>query len=250
MDDRSTRHGLEPAGPRWSDTRGYDRVPVTERTRIKICGLSDARQVEAAVAAGVDALGFVLVQASPRAVSVKQARGLTRQAPAGVACVGLFVDETVAAIVRSAEIAGFDTVQLHGSEPPSHVTALLERGLRVVKALPFKMDTLVEADAYLQAGATLLWDTPPTPDAVLTGGSGHAFDWHRLGEFLRDRPHPAYLAGGLDAGNVASAVAAARPFGVDVSSGVERSRGLKDIGLIQSFCRAVRRADRLPEPAG
>jgi phosphoribosylanthranilate isomerase len=220
------------------------------RTRIKICGLRDEASVRAAVEAGADAVGFVFVHGSPRHIHLEQARPLVAALPAFVEPVGLFVDAALGEVRQAAAELGLRTVQLHGSETPEFAAALSP--LRVIKGLHFTPDAASHA-AVAWCGvanvAALLWDTPPRqPQAAAAGGSGVRFDWEGLAALVRrgvfDRLPPIVVAGGLNPDNVPEAIAAVRPFAVDVSSGVESSRGVKDAALIARFCAAVRQADQ------
>lgn len=202
------------------------------RTRIKICGIKDEAIARAAVDAGADAVGLVFVEASPRCVDVTEAARVVAALPPFVEPVGLFVDESAEHIRRVCNAAGIHTVQLHGHEPVSILDDL--PGLRVIRALPFDVDRLDTA---------LRWDEDPRVSSLLfdaaQGGSGEAIDWHELAAAKPGLSKPIILAGGLSPGNVAEAVDTARPYAVDVSSGVESSRGVKDAGRIAAFCDAV-----------
>ena len=231
-----------------------DPTPVltpARRTRIKVCGVRDAATAEAAVRAGADAVGLVFVAASPRAVDVDAARRVVAALPAFVEPVGLFVDEDPGRIMEVATALSLRTVQLHGRETPGHVAELAP--LRVIKALAF--GEAGEAAATLGMWthsrpanlAAVLFDAPPPPDAATTGGTGRTFDWRGLARLeaegaLADLP-PVILAGGLTPANVAEAIGIVKPYAVDVSSGVESSKGVKDTGKIEAFCRAVRSMD-------
>jgi len=212
------------------------------RTHIKICGIQDPDTALAALDAGADAVGLVFVEKSPRCVTLEQARTITAALPDQAVAVGLFVDtpgETMRQIMDDAKLT---VAQLHGHESIDDLDPLL--GYPAWKAMPFDQDfqhTAGEWDHDPRVEA-LLVDTPPTGE--LTGGSGIAFDWNGLAK-VRDRfAKPIILAGGLTPDNVGEAIRVVRPYAVDVSSGVESSRGVKDVGLIEAFCEAVRQADR------
>ncbi|MEV2271534.1 phosphoribosylanthranilate isomerase [Nonomuraea africana] len=192
---------------------------------VKICGLSEPEHVEAAVEAGADAIGFVMT-ASPRRVTPSRAAELAALAPSHVLTVGVFMGEPVEEVRQAAKAAGVGAIQLHGRHPHADFTALKELDLTLVRA--------VAADADLRTGAfdedLLIVDAP-------RAGAGEPWDWAAV----RGRPSGRWLlAGGLDPANVRQAVEAAQPWGVDVSSGVEVARGVKDSALIRSFLRAVR----------
>jgi phosphoribosylanthranilate isomerase len=207
------------------------------RTRIKICGITTIETALAAVAAGADAIGLAFVEKSPRSITVEQAKQITARLPAWVEPVGLFVDESVEHVRQVTAEMGLRSVQLHGSETPQQIAALAP--LSIVKAIPAGSDLLPWAGA-----AAVLIDTPTTGDELLPGlpgGSGQAFDWTTLN--IPDDAPPIVLAGGLTPQNVGEAIRIVRPYGVDVSSGVEHTRGVKSTELIAVFCSAVRKAD-------
>ncbi|MEM6459750.1 MAG: phosphoribosylanthranilate isomerase [Planctomycetota bacterium] len=222
---------------------------MPHRTRIKICGVNDVAAALAAADAGADFVGLVFVRASPRFVPPEAAREIAAALPLGVEAVGLFCDHTIDDVRDAAATAGLRTVQLHGREGPGFAKQL--DGLRIVKAIGFEAGKLAERlqpwrEARTGLAAVLL-DTPPEADAAITGGGGETFDWDALAEaesagHFRGLP-PRFLAGGLTPRNVAAAVATVRPYAVDVSSGVESSRGVKDAVMIADFCAAVRDAD-------
>jgi phosphoribosylanthranilate isomerase len=207
---------------------------MQRNTWIKICGITRVEDGKAAAEAGVDAIGLVFAE-SPRRVSETQARLIVRDLPTHVLRIGVFVDEAPAEIARLVAAAELDRVQLHGFEDPM-VRELA--GTRVLRAFRAR-DTAVLDEIAATAEKTFLLDTW-TPDVV--GGSGTRFDWNvareaaSLGRLI--------LAGGLTPENVDKAVREVRPFGVDVSTGVEEAPGLKDPARIAAFVAAVRSADR------
>ncbi|WP_207540821.1 phosphoribosylanthranilate isomerase [Sabulicella rubraurantiaca] len=200
---------------------------------VKICGLRDAQALEAAREA--DFVGFVFYPASPRSLSPDQAIALAAVAPAGPKRVGLFVDATDALI--AAALPALDVIQLHGNEDPARVAEIRSHfGKPVMKAIGIGSEADLRAIAdFVPVADYLLLDAKP---AELPGGNGTRFDWS-----LPRRaaiPRPWLLAGGLDAANVAAALAESGAPGVDVSSGVEVSRGVKDPALIAAFVKAAR----------
>lgn len=216
---------------------GFDslqlEVESMTRTRIKICGVRDVATALAAADAGADVVGLVFAASSPRYVDEQAAAQIVSALPTNVEPAGLFVDASAEDIRRSCDATGIRTVQLHGREPLSVLDALSD--LRVIRALPFDADRLDDA---------LRWDGDPRVWALLfdaaQGGSGEAFDWHALAAVSPGFGKPIILAGGLTPDNVAEAIAVVGPAMVDVSSGVESSRGVKDPAMIRAFCEAVR----------
>jgi phosphoribosylanthranilate isomerase len=206
------------------------------RTRVKICGLTRAEDVAAAVAAGADALGFVFHAPSPRAVSIDAAASLVARVPAFVTTVGLFVDAAPTLVAEAARRVPLDLLQFHGHEAPEDCGGFGRPWIKAV-AMRDGIDVRAAASNYHGAAALLL----DTYDPVLAGGTGRRFDWERVPADLASR---IVLAGGLDAGNVADAIALVRPYAVDVSGGVERAKGVKDHRKINDFMQGVRDGDR------
>lgn len=204
------------------------------RTRIKICGLTRADDVDAAVAAGADAVGFVLYPASPRAVSVDSASALAARLPPFVTPVLLFVNADAATLQRAAAAMPQALLQFHGDESAAECDAAGRRYLRAARMTP-GFDLLDFAARFPRAQGLLL-------DAFVDGygGAGKVFDWSLI---PRAVPLPVVLSGGLNPANVTDGIARVRPWAVDVSSGVERAKGIKDAALMRRFCQAVRAAD-------
>ena len=207
---------------------------------VKICGLTEAMHVAAAVDAGARFLGFVFFPKSPRAVTPEQAAVLAADVPVGVARVGLFVDPDDALLDAVLSAVPLDVIQLHGHETPDRVAAVKARcGLPVMKAIglsgPEDLSQLID---YGVVADMLLVDAKPPKDAVLPGGNGLAFDWRLLSgrRWLR----PWMLAGGLTPENVAEAVRLTGAPIVDVSSGVESAPGVKDVARIRAFVAAAK----------
>lgn len=205
------------------------------QTRIKICGLTRPEDVDAAVAAGADAIGFVFYPNSPRHVTPAQAAALVRRLPPFVLAVGLFVNEDPATIQAILEQVPLNLLQFHGDERPEDCSRWGRPYLRAARVQP-GLDLVQYAAEFSGARALLL-------DAFVEGygGGGHVFDWRLIPPNL---PLPIILSGGLNPGNVAEAVQRVRPVAVDVSSGVEAAKGIKDHQRMADFVAAVRAADR------
>ena len=207
-------------------------------TRVKVCGITNLEDALAALDAGADILGFNFYARSPRHVTPAAARGIIERLPGGAECVGVFVNEASPAEVgRLAREAGVSAAQLHGDEPPEYCRGLV--GLTTIKALRVGADFEPEAAAAYPADAVLL-------DAHVAGewgGTGRTFDW-ALARRTRAAVPRLFLAGGLNPDNVAEAVAAVRPYAVDVCSGVETSPGRKGAELLRRFVERVREGSR------
>ncbi len=206
------------------------------RTRIKICGVRDAATALCAVECGADAVGLNFVPSSPRYLEPEAAWEIASLLPPFVMRVGLFANVKAADFFRAKETCPFDYGQLHGQESEPVVR---ECGPWIIKAVRF--------DAATIENELRRWSRIDEVDAVLvdgsSGGDGLTLDWHALAVVRDACDHPLILAGGLTAENVAEAIAIVRPYAVDVTSGVERERGVKDPALIAAFCDAVHRAD-------
>ena len=209
----------------------------------KICGLSTSDAVQAAVEGGAAYVGFVFFAPSPRDVSPARAVELATPArAAGVKIVAVTVDAPDALLDAIVAMLAPEVIQLHGAETPERAAAVKVRtGAQVMRALrvgePADLDA---AAAFEPVVDQLMFDARPPETAALPGGNGAAFDWTMLKG--RRFARPWFLAGGLDAGNVAAAVAGSGAMQVDVSSGVERAPGVKDAASIRAFLEAVRRA--------
>lgn len=211
-------------------------------TLVKICGLSTAETLEAALAAGADMIGLVRYPRSPRHVDLAQGRELSRRAAGRARRVLLVVDADDAALAEAVEALDPDMIQLHGAESPERVRDIRARyGRPVAKAVGIASpDDLAQVARYRGAADRLVLDAkPPRNAAALPGGNGLAFDWALIAGL--DRGLPFMLSGGLDANNVGEAIAITGAPAVDVSSGVERAPGQKDPALIEAFVKAVRR---------
>jgi phosphoribosylanthranilate isomerase len=206
------------------------------RTRIKICGLTREADVDAAVAAGADALGFVMYPLSARCVSPARAGELARRLPPFVTPVLLFVNASPAQVSAALEAVPSALLQFHGDEALADCEQAGRPYLRAARMAP-GFDLLDFAACFPSASGLLL-------DAHVEsyGGSGKGFDWSLIPENV---PRPLVLSGGLSPANVADGVLRVRPWAVDVSSGVEISKGVKSAPLMRQFCEAVRAADAL-----
>ena len=209
---------------------------------VKICGLSTAAALEAALAAGADMVGFVFFAKSPRHIGYETAAALGAQARGRARIVALSVDADDDALGRIVEALSPDILQLHGRETPSRVRQIRQRFERpTMKAIGVAAPgDLAAASTYDGVADFLLIDAKPPRDAVLPGGNGLAFDWRLARRFSPKTPW--LLSGGLDSGNIAEAIASGGAFGVDVSSGVENAPGLKDEMKIRAFVAAARGA--------
>ncbi|MES9981092.1 MAG: phosphoribosylanthranilate isomerase [Candidatus Thiodiazotropha sp. 6PLUC5] len=205
------------------------------RTRIKICGITRPEDGLAAACLGADAIGLVFYPPSPRAVTPDQAAEIVKSLPPFVTVVGLFVDDNRTVIEPILKEVPLDLLQFHGDESPEECSGF---GRPWVKAIRMKADTDLAFEAQTYAsGSGLLLDTYK---AGVPGGTGQTFDWNMVPQSLAGR---IILAGGLDSENVTQAVQQLRPFAVDVSGGVEESKGIKDVAKIEAFITGVMRGD-------
>ncbi len=201
-------------------------------TRIKICGLTREQDLHAVASCGADAIGLVFYEKSPRHVTLQQAVKLARAVPPFVTVVGLFVNPTLEYVREVLTQVSLDVLQFHGEESPEFCEQF---GKPYLKAIRVKagVDLLQCAARYAGAQGLLL-------DAFIEGthgGTGESFDWALI---PHDLPLPLILSGGLHAGNVAQAIKQVRPYAVDVSSGVEASKGIKDAAKVAAFIKAVK----------
>ncbi|WP_137937841.1 phosphoribosylanthranilate isomerase [Chitinivorax sp. B] len=203
--------------------------------KIKICGLTREQDVAVAANAGADALGFVFYPPSPRHLDVERAKVLVESVPPFVTTVGLFVNARAMEIERVLRMAPVDLLQFHGDEAPEFCGQF---GRPYIKAIRVKAGLDLHEYAQQFAGARgLLLDA--FVEGV-PGGTGSIFDW---GLIPSDLPMPIILSGGLESGNIVSAVKQVRPWAVDVSSGVESAKGIKDADKIAAFINGVRNAN-------
>jgi len=216
-------------------------IRLPDRIRIKVCGITRAEDAAAAVALGVDALGFIFAEQSPRFITPDQARGIIADLPPFVTPVGVFVDarrHDVEEIIRFCHLAA---VQLHGEESPKYCERVRRHAApcRVIKA--FRVHPLLQPEQllpYAPEVAGFLFDTWRQGQA---GGTGEVFDWSRVSSW--HLPRPIILAGGLKPDNVAACLRHLRPFALDVNSGVEHSPGIKAPELLRAFVAEVRRVE-------
>ena len=211
-------------------------------TTAKICGLKTPETVAVSVAGGASHIGFALFPRSPRAVTAGEAAALAAPARGRTLIVALMVDPTDAEVAEAAQVLRPDLIQLHGRETPDRAARVrAHSGAGIIRALPVSSGAdLDAAAAYEETADHLLFDAAPPKGADRPGGHGEPFDWTILAG--RRFARPWFLAGGLNPGNVTQAIRTARAPLVDVSSGVEVARGLKDAALIEAFLAAVRRA--------
>jgi len=203
--------------------------------KVKICGITNLVDGLAAAEAGADALGFVFYDQSPRRISVEAASALIRQLPPCVTKVGVFVNAPEDLVVRAVRECGLNLLQFHGDETPEYC---LQFGLMSMKAFRVRDAASMQALLNYHTEAWLLDAySPDTP-----GGSGETFNWD-LAREAQSWGRPIFLAGGLTPDNVAEAIRRARPYAVDVSSGVEAAPGRKDPARIKAFIEAARQVD-------
>jgi phosphoribosylanthranilate isomerase len=225
---------------------GFRLVAMTHRTRIKICGVTREADIDAAVQAGADAIGFVLFPQSPRFVSPVRAGELARRLPPFVAPVLLFVNASLEFIAQGVAAVPTGLLQFHGDETPADCGAAQRPYLRAARIPPGPsgagFDLLKYTQDFSAAQAILL-------DAHVEGygGGGQSFDWNAFpwSHPLLNASSRLVLSGGLTPANVTDGIHRVRPWAVDVSSGVEVSKGLKDAAKIHAFVAAVRAADAL-----
>lgn len=206
------------------------------RTRVKICGITRAEDARAAVALGADALGLVFYPPSPRYVTVDQARAICDAVPPFVTAVGLFVNERAEVVGDVVERVGVQLVQFHGDESAADCERCGRPYIKAARMRP-GLDLLEYARLFRSAHGLVL-----DSHVAAYGGAGRSFDWSLI---PREIPLPIVLSGGLDPGNVSEAVRRVRPWAVDVASGVESAKGIKDAVKIARFIAGVRHGDAL-----
>jgi phosphoribosylanthranilate isomerase len=212
---------------------------------VKICGLSTPETLDVALRAGADMVGFVFFAASPRHIGLNMAADLGRQAKGRALKVALTVDADDATLANIVEALQPDILQLHGKETVARLRDIKQTfGLQVMKAIAVETPAdLASLAGYAAVADRILFDARAPAEATRPGGLGAVFDWHVLENL--DLKRPFMVSGGLHAGNVAEAVRVSRAGGVDVSSGVERTPGVKDPEMIRAFIRAARATEEL-----
>lgn len=215
--------------------------------KVKICGLKTADTLDAALRCGADYLGFIFFEKSPRNIAPELAGELAKTAAERAQTVAVTVNAEDEVLDRIVEVMRPDMLQLHGREPPDRVTLLKQRfGLPVIKAFAVRdRNDLASANAYRGIADQFLFDAKPPRGSELPGGNGVSFDWQLLRTLDRDMKY--MLSGGLNAANIGDALLQVEPPAIDVSTGVERAPGVKDIALIEQFFQAIGNAVRQPD---
>lgn len=206
--------------------------------RVKICGITQIEQGKAIVKLGADSIGFICVPQSPRYVTPEQIRAIATALPTPTVTVGVFANHSVAAIAAIVEQGRLTAIQLHGAEPPEFCRQLRQEinpEIELIKAFRIaSAQSLTQTTAYTEYVDTLLLDAY---HPQMLGGTGYTIDWQDLTQF--QPPLPWLLAGGLTPDNVGQALARLQPDGIDLSSGVERSPGDKDLSKVAQLFAAV-----------
>ena len=205
------------------------------RTRVKICGITNAQDAANAVACGVDALGFNFYQGSARYIDPETAAAITSMLPAFVTTVGLFVDESPERVAEVLGAVSIDLLQFHGDETADYCEEIRRPYIKALRAT--SADEIKRQAANFSGARALLLDSDIDGQF---GGTGETFDWRMVPRLSK----PVIVAGGLNANNVFEAIRLIHPYGVDVSGGVEGSKGVKELKLVKAFMSAVESADR------
>jgi phosphoribosylanthranilate isomerase len=200
------------------------------KTRVKICGITRRQDAEFAIENGADALGLVFYPASPRAITIAQAKDIVANLPPFISIVALFVDADPKEVQACINVLPIDVLQFHGDESAAYCEQF---GMRYLKAIRMRENVDLEslAKEYSTASALLL----DSYQAGIPGGTGQVFDWSLIEKINK----PIILAGGLDSNNVAMAIKQVQPYAVDVSGGVEQAKGIKDKQKISTFMQEV-----------
>lgn len=211
-------------------------MTATARTRIKICGITRIDDARAAIAAGADAIGLVFYPRSPRCLDIERAHSIVAELPPLVTVVGVFVNQTIEQVRETADRVCLHLLQLHGDETPAQCRRY---GRPYIKGVRMHDDVDLTATArdFSDCRGLLLDTYKPG----IEGGTGETFSWKRIPATVTK---PVLLAGGLNPANVGEAIETVRPFAIDVSSGVEKAKGVKDAREIERLVKAVRAADR------
>ena len=212
-----------------------------QRTRVKMCGVTSLADAEEAIRAGVDALGFIFVESSPRHIEPEKARQIIAGLPPFVHFVGVFVDKDGAGVQEIVKYCGLSCVQLHGGETAEYCSRLAAdvSPCKIIKAVRVGSHSVpTDFAPYRDIVQGFLLDTHAADKA---GGTGKTFDWGIIDSLSLTRP--IILAGGLTPENVGAAIAGVRPFAIDINSGVEKRPGVKDYGKLHALLREVRKAD-------
>jgi phosphoribosylanthranilate isomerase len=203
---------------------------IEMRTRVKFCGMTNLADALAAASLGVDAIGLIFHDASPRNVSLAIAKNIVEAMPAFVACVGVFVDQTAATVAAILQVVPLHILQFHGSESAEFCRSF---GKPYIKTIHIAAAPLaINLDLLYPDAKALLLDTQI---AGVAGGSGVTFDWQHIPQMQK----PFILAGGLTPENIAQAVANVQPFAVDVTTGIEKRKGFKDHTKMRQFIAAL-----------
>ena len=210
---------------------------MKQRTRVKICGITRADDALAAAVMGVDAIGLVFYDKSPRSVSIEQAAAICSQLPAFVTTVALFLDAEQALVDEVLKQVPVDLLQFHGTEDPAFCARFDRPYIKALGMASLNREGLVSLSKAYKHARGLLLDSHAEGAA---GGTGDTFDWNSIPELNK----PVILAGGLTVANVADAISRVHPWAVDVSSGVEQGKGIKSVDLMSAFMHEVENADR------
>lgn len=202
------------------------------RPRVKICGITQPQDALAAAEYGADAIGFVFYPPSPRAVTVEKARLILQQMPPFITTVGLFVNAEPTEVKNILSVIPLDLLQFHGEEPPDYCQQFYRPYIKALRMKP-DIDVLAEINHYSSAQAILLDTYIPGEQ----GGTGKRFDWQRVPSNCNK---PLILAGGLTAENVSQAIQTLSPYALDVSGGVESSKGIKNVSKMAAFMQQVK----------
>ena len=202
--------------------------------RVKVCGITRSEDAEAAVQCGADAIGFVFWPHSARYIDADSARLIAEVIPPFVCTVGVYVDPDADWVEETARVAKLGLLQFHGDESPEFCSQFSQPYIKAIRVKP-DTDLLQYAERYRTAKGLLL----DTYAANMPGGTGHVFDWQLIPQRL---PLPLILSGGLNPDNVADAIKQTKPWAVDVSSGVEASKGIKDKKKIIAFMQGVKQS--------